>query len=141
VNSKILCGSIAAIAMLAASAALAEEMKMKATLSGSQEVPPTQSAGKGDAAITFDSASKKLSWTVNYSGLSGPATAAHFHGPAEPGKNAGVAVPIPNQGKSPVTGSATLTDALAADLTAGKYYVNIHTAANPGGEIRGQVTK
>ncbi|MEO6781607.1 MAG: CHRD domain-containing protein, partial [Bradyrhizobium sp.] len=68
-------------------------------------------------------------------------TAAHFHGPAEPGKNAGVAVAIPSASTSPVEGSATLTDAQAADLEAGKYYVNIHTAANPGGEIRGQVMK
>jgi hypothetical protein len=140
-NNKTLCGGIAAIAMLTASASFAEEMKMKADLSATQEVPPTQSQGKGNAEVNFDSASKKLSWTVTYSGLTGPATAAHFHGPAEAGKNAGVAVPIPNQANSPVTGSATLTDAQAADLTAGKYYVNIHTAANPGGEIRGQVTK
>ena len=140
-NNKTLCGGIAAIAMLAASACFGEEMKMKADLSATQEVPPTQSQGKGNAEVNFDTASKKLSWTVTYSGLTGPATAAHFHGPAEAGKNAGVAVPIPNQATSPVTGSATLTDAQAADLTAGKYYVNIHTAANPGGEIRGQVTK
>ena len=78
---------------------------------------------------------------ADYSGLSGPATAAHFHGPAEAGKNAGVAVAIPNATSSPVDGSATLTDAQAADLVAGKYYINVHTAANPGGEIRGQVTK
>ena len=140
-NSRILCGSIAAIAMLAASTSFAQEMKMKADLTGTQEVPPVTTQGKGSAAVTFDPASKKLSWTVNYSGLSGPATAAHFHGPAEPGKNAGVAVPIPNQATSPVNGSATLTDAQAAALQAGSYYVNIHTAANPGGEIRGQVTK
>jgi CHRD domain len=141
VNSKILCGGIAAIAMLTASSAFAQEMKMKADLSGTQEVPPVTTQGKGSAEISFDAASKKLSWTVTYSGLSGPATAAHFHGPAEPGKNAGVAVPIPNQATSPVTGSATLTEAQAADLTGGRYYVNIHTAANPGGELRGQVTK
>jgi hypothetical protein len=141
VNSNILCGGIAALAMLAASASYAEEVKLKADLTGAQEVPATTTQGKGSAAVTFDTAAKKLSWTVNYSGLSGPATAAHFHGPAEAGKNAGVAVPIPNQATSPVTGSATLTDAQAADLMGGKYYVNIHTAANPGGEIRGQVTK
>jgi len=97
--------------------------------------------GKGTADVDFDPATKKLSWKVTYSGLSGPATAAHFHGPGEPGKNAGVAVAIPNAGSSPAEGSATLTDAQAADLTSGKYYVNVHTAANPGGEIRGQVTK
>jgi hypothetical protein len=115
--------------------------KMKATLDGKSEVPTNASAGTGTADIDYDAATKKLSWTLTYSGLSGPATAAHFHGPAEPGKNATVAVAIPNAGKSPVEGSATLTDAQAADLTAGKYYINVHTTANPGGEIRGQVTK
>jgi hypothetical protein len=115
--------------------------KMKATLDGKSEVPANASAGKGTAEIDYDAASKKLSWKVTYSGLSGPATAAHFHGPAEAGKNAGVAVAIPNAGTSPAEGSATLTDAQAADLAAGKYYVYVHTAANPGGEIRGQVTK
>jgi CHRD domain len=115
--------------------------KLKATLDGKSEVPANTSAGTGSADLDYDAASKKLSWTVTYSGLSGPATAAHFHGPAESGKNAGVAVAIPNAGTSPVEGSATLTDAQAADLEAGKYYINVHTAANPGGEIRGQVTK
>src|SRR5437868_13282837 len=115
--------------------------KMKAALDGKSEVPANASAGSGTAELDYDPASKKLSWKLTYSGLSGPATAAHFHGPAETGKNAGVAVAIPNATSSPVEGSATLTDAQAADLTSGKYYVNVHTAANPGGEIRGQVTK
>jgi hypothetical protein len=115
--------------------------KMKASLDGKSEVPPNSSAGTGTADIDYDAASKKLSWKLTYSGLSGPATAAHFHGPAEAGKNAGVAVAIPSATSSPAEGSATLTDAQAADLAAGKYYVNVHTAANPGGEIRGQVTK
>jgi hypothetical protein len=122
-----------------AGSALAE--KMKATLDGKSQVPPNSSTATGSADIDYDPASKKLSWKLSYSGLSGPATAAHFHGPAEPGKNAGVAVAIPNATSSPVEGSATLTDAQAADLLAGRYYINIHTAANPGGEIRGQVTK
>ena len=115
--------------------------KYKAALDAKSEVPPNASTATGTADIDYDPATKKLSWKVTYSGLSGPATAAHFHGPAETGKNAGVAVAIPNAGKSPVEGSATLTDAQAADFTGGKYYVNIHTQANPGGEIRGQVTK
>ncbi|QDW39727.1 CHRD domain-containing protein [Bradyrhizobium sp. KBS0727] len=115
--------------------------KMKATLDGKAEVPPNASTGTGTADIDYDPATKKLSWKVTYSGLSGPATAAHFHGPADVGKNGGVAVAIPNAGTSPAEGSATLTDAQAADLVAGKYYVNVHTAANPGGELRGQVTK
>src|SRR3977135_548668 len=114
---------------------------MQATLEAASEVPPTAPAGKGAADIDYDPASKKLSWKLTYSGLSGPATAAHFHGPAEAGKNGGVAGAIPTATSSPAEGSATLTDAQAADLMAGKYYVNVHTAANPGGEIRGQVTK
>ena len=115
--------------------------KMKAALDGKSEVPANASTGSGTADLDYDPASKKLSWKLTYTGLSGPATAAHFHGPAEAGKNAGVAVAIPSATSSPVEGSATLADAQAADLVAGKYYINIHTAANPGGEIRGQVMK
>jgi hypothetical protein len=137
-KTKTLLATLA-VGILFAGPAFAE--KMKATLDGKSETPANTSAGKGTADIDYDAATKKLSWKLTYSGLSGPATAAHFHGPAEPGKNAGVAVAIPNAGTSPVEGSATLTDAQAADLMAGKYYVNVHTAANPGGEIRGQVMK
>jgi hypothetical protein len=137
-KTKTLLATLA-VGILFAGPAFAE--KLKATLDGKSETPPNTSAATGKADIDYDAATKKLSWTLTYSGLSGPATAAHFHGPAEPGKNAGVAVAIPNAGTSPVTGSATLTDAQAADLEAGKYYVNVHTAANPGGEIRGQVSK
>jgi hypothetical protein len=113
--------------------------KMKATLDGKSEVPPNTSAATGTADIDYDAASKKLSWKLTYTGLSGPATAAHFHGPAAAGANAGVKVPIANTA-SGSEGSATLTDEQAADLVAGKYYVNVHTDANKGGEIRGQVT-
>jgi hypothetical protein len=86
-----------------------------------------------------DTSAKKLSWKGAYSGLSGPATAAHFHGPAPKGQNAGVVVPV-GAAKSPVRGSATLTDAQPADLTKGNWYFNVHTAENKGGEIRGQVS-
>jgi len=115
--------------------------KFKASLNGKSEVPPNATAGTGTADIDYDPASKKLSWKLTYSGLTGAAKAAHFHGPAEPGKNGGVVVAIPGATSSPADGSATLTDAQAADLEAGKLYVNVHTEANPGGEIRGQVTK
>ena len=115
--------------------------KYKATLDGKSESPPNASTGTGTADIDYDAATKKLSWKLTYTGLSGPATAAHFHGPAEAGKNAGVELAIPGATSSPAEGSATLTDAQAADLAGGKLYVNVHTGANPGGEIRGQVTK
>ena len=129
-----------ALAWLLVSPVSAETMKMKAALDAKSEVPANDSKGTGSADITYDTASKKLSWKMTYSGLTGPATMAHFHGPAEAGKNAGVAVPI-TPATSPSEGSATLTDAQAADLMAGRYYVNVHTDANKGGEIRGQVTK
>ena len=119
----------------------AETLTYKVALKSASEVPANASSGSGTADVTYETQSKKLSWKVSYSGLTGPATAAHFHGPAEPGKNAGVMIPIQNIATSPAEGSATLTDAQAADLTAGRLYVNVHTAANPGGEIRGQVTK
>jgi hypothetical protein len=139
-NTRIMLATLALGTTIAfAGPAFAD--KMKATLDGASEVPANTTAGKGTADIDYDAASKKLTWKLTYSGLTGPATAAHFHGPAEAGKNAGVAVAIPGAALSPAEGSATLTDAQAADLMAGKYYVNIHTAANPGGEIRGQVTK
>ena len=112
---------------------------MMASLSGGNEVPPVKSAASGRAEVGFDSQTNQITWTVTYSGLSGPATAAHFHGPAAGGQNAGVVLPITGGLMSPITGSATITSAQAAELRAGKWYVNVHTAANPGGEIRGQV--
>jgi len=130
-----------AVGLAMASAAFADDVKFKASLKASEEVPPAQSSGTGTLDATYDTASKQLTYTVNYSGLTGNATAAHFHGPAEAGKNAGVVVPVQGSVASPIKGSATLTDTQAADLMAGKWYFNVHTEANKGGEIRGQVTK
>jgi hypothetical protein len=98
----------------------------------------TGAAGMIEA--TLSSSSNVLTWKITFSGLSGPVTAAHFHGPAMAGQNAAVVVPIGAPLVSPISGSTTLTPAQAADLTAGKWYVNLHTAANPSGEARGQVT-
>jgi hypothetical protein len=132
--------SALAVVALLASPARAETLTLKATMNAASEVPPNDSKATGTVTVTFDTGSKLMSWKGSYSGLSGPATAAHFHGPAEAGKNSGVAVPIPNPTAS-FEGSATLNDAQAADLLAGRYYANVHTEANKGGEIRGQVTK
>ena len=139
--SPMLSALAISASFLLASPAFAETVKLKAALDGAQQNPPVTTKGKGTAALTFDTTSKKLSWTVKYSGLSGPATAGHIHGPAAIGENAGVVIPFKGKLKSPVKGSETLTDAQATDLLAGKYYVNIHTAANKDGEIRGQIDK
>jgi CHRD domain len=137
-NPKVLLAGASVCFMLPAMS-LAETVSYKASLTGVQEVPANDSKGTGTAAVTYDTASKTLTWKVTYSGLTGPATAAHIHGPAEAGKNAPVAVPFPKP-ESPIEGSGPLTDAQAGDLAAGKLYVNVHTAANKGGEIRGQLT-
>jgi hypothetical protein len=125
----------------ASSVAVAETITYKAVLNAQSQPTPNDSKGTGTAEVTYDTTSKTLTWTVTFDGLTGPATAAHFHGPAEPGQNAGVALLIGNNPTSPAKGTATLTDAQAADLAAGRWYINIHTAANRGGEIRGQVVK
>jgi hypothetical protein len=126
------------LSALSISVAFAQTVSYKIDLKGSEEVPANTSKGAGTAEVTYDSATKQLKWKVTYSGLTGPATMGHIHGPAEPGKNAPVVIPFAKV-DSPIEGSATLTDAQAADLAAGRLYVNIHTAENKGGEIRGQI--
>ena len=123
---------------LAVPAAFAEETKFMAMLSGAEEAPPVETGGTGSGNITWNSETKELSWSIDFAGLSGPATAAHFHGPADPGANAGPVITTDDL-ESPSEGKATLTDEQAADLAGGKWYVNVHTEANPNGEIRGQV--
>jgi hypothetical protein len=121
--------------------ARAETIPFHAALNTASEVPPKTGDGKGATEATLDTASKKLNYTITYSGLSGPASAAHIHGPAEAAANAAVMVPFPAPVTSPIKGTVTLTDAQITNLEAGKTYVNVHTAANPGGEIRGQLVK
>ena len=131
---------VAAVSALALSACAPQE-QFKATLSGASEVPPTRSAGAGNAALVLNPSTALVTWTVNHANLSGPVTAGHLHGPAAPGANAGVVVPFTKVDASPITGSASLTVAQMEQLRSGLWYVNLHTAANPGGEIRGQVTQ
>lgn len=139
-QAMCLAGAMLLGVMLAGPAARAEVVKLSGELKGSNEVPPNNSSGSGKAEATYDTDTKTLTYTVTYDGLTGPAMGAHFHGPSEAGKNAGIALPFKST-QSPIQGTATLTDAQAADLLAGKWYSNIHTAANPGGELRGQMAK
>jgi CHRD domain len=137
-------GAAGMVLLGSATPSQAATTNFKATMNAATEVPPNQSTGTGTVTASFDPSTKVLTWEGSFSGLTGPATAAHFHGPAEPGKNAGVAIWISEKGKtldSPFKGTATLTDAQASDLQAGLMYVNVHTAANPGGELRGQLVK
>lgn len=128
-----------------------QPVKYRAALAGFNEVPRNRSPGRGTAELTL--VGKQLSWTVTFRRLLAPVVSAHIHGPATKGINAGVMINLgQSDGKvdlehadqpleSPLTGKAILTDSQIADLDAGKMYINIHTRALRGGEIRGQIVK
>lgn len=216
--SSILAAGAAAL-LLSTAPAFAELLTFSAELMGAAEVPPNESTGTGTLTADYDTESKLFKWSISYQGLSGPASAAHFHGPANPDEvadpvlpvslepaaagaeaetpaeaaepkapaeaepttpaeaepeapagaeaetgngaeaeapaeaepvtptEAEPAAPAEDQPGSPadpeaanqITGEATLTDEQAADLQAGKWYINIHTAQYPDGELRGQL--
>ena len=138
-KTALVLGLLAAVA--AWPMAQAAVTTYKGTLGGGAEVPPVTTPVKGTAQVNVDPATKQVTWRVDYTGLSGPATAAHIHCGAAAGANAGVAVPLGAgpTAASPMSGSGAMTDAQLADLTAGKCYVNIHTDGNKGGELRGQL--
>jgi hypothetical protein len=131
----------AAVSAVFVSAASAATVSHTARLNGRSEGPKTDSKGKGKFDGQFDTQSKVLTYTLTFDGLSGPAAAAHIHGPATRSQTAGVVAPLGDKNPtSPVSGSVTLTDDQVKMLQSAKMYVNVHTAANPGGEIRGQIT-
>jgi len=119
-----------------------------ASLAGSQEVPAVTTGGSGSAWAVVSADQSMITYVVTYGGLSGPVVAAHIHAGAV-GANGGVILPLVH-GPSPMVGTltasnlsasgplATFADAVAA-IRAGGTYVNLHTAANPGGEVRGQL--
>jgi hypothetical protein len=126
--------------LLSAGAAQADTIHFAATLTGAGENPANSSQGKGELSAELERNEHVLTYRATYTGLSGPATMAHFHGPAEPGANAPPVVVVKDP-SSPISGTAILTPAQQDDLLAGKWYFNVHTQANPGGEIRGQVQR
>src|SRR3954463_3116098 len=116
------CSTLAGLAVasvLVAQPAMAETMSFKADLKGAEEVPPNTTKGTGSITATYDSTGKKLSWKGNVTGLTGAPTAAHFHGPAEPGKNAPPIVPVTGVKEGSFEGSATLSDDQAKMINAG----------------------
>lgn len=119
--------------------------QVSATLNAAQENPAGTSTGTGTFTGSFDASTKVLTYNVTWSGLSGAATAGHIHGPAATNANAAVLIPFTlvagsTTGSGSASGTATLPDTTIAFLQQGKLYANIHTAAKPGGEIRGQLT-
>ena len=140
---RMIAAAIAAVLLIAAaSPAHAERIRLSANLDGVSEVPPVESPATATATVWFDKETGAVTWDVYWSGLSGPPTAAHFHGPASKTNRADVQVDLGGDGfHSPFRGSATLNEEQADQLLTGKWYINIHTASHPDGEIRGQVLR
>jgi len=128
-----LFAAVAVASLMIAGAASAQMSHYSAKLAGAAGVK-----GSGEVQAMLDG--KTLTYSASYKDLTGPVVAAHFHNAATPGGDGPPVVPA-KVSPSPIKGTATLTDAQIADLNAGKWYFNVHTAANPGGEIRGTVTK
>jgi len=138
-------GTLAAVTLVAAGLAAAAQIhKVSATLNAMQEVPKQvvkAPNAKGAFSGTYVQHGRRatLTWKLTYSGLTGRATAAHIH-LGKPGVSGNVIVPLCAVNcHSGMTGSATISSTVVAALEAGKTYVNVHTAKNPAGEIRGQV--
>ena len=96
-------------------------------------------SGTGLGLFTYDDVTNLLSWEISWSGLSGTPTVQHLHGAANPDQNAGVRVNIGVAG-NPVIGSTVITEAYETELLSGLWYVNLHSDAFNGGEIRGQIS-
>jgi hypothetical protein len=130
-----------ALSLLAVAPVAAETLTYKVALSPKNEVPPVPTNATGSADVTYDTVTRVVTWNITHSGLSGAPTAAHFHGPSSALENAPVIVVFSAPLASPFKGTATLTPDQATQLLAGNWYINIHTQAYPGGELRGQVPK
>ena len=111
--------------------------------SGSQEIPTNATTGTATLTGTYNAKTNSLSYTINWNGLTGVATVAHFHGPATATETANPMVDITigaNGVNGNASGTVTVTDAFETALLSGKIYYNVHTALYPNGEIRSQVT-
>ena len=110
---------------------------------GSQEVPAVSTGAIGTLTGNYDVSTNVLNYNITWSGLSGNVNAAHIHGPAMMGENAGVIHPLnvtTNGLSGVISGAVTLSDSTETQLLAGNLYYNLHTAMHPNGEIRGQIS-
>ena len=102
-------------------------------------IPPARSNGTGQLDAIYDASTRLFRWKVSWSGLSGVVTGAQFHGPADGGQVGPATMIWPGPFGPTYEGRATLTPEQAVDLLGGRWYLNVRTAANPAGELRGQL--
>ncbi len=136
IHTPAAVAAITAAMLFAVPAAQAEMMVFKTEMTGTAEVPPNDSMATGTAEVTLDTEAKTVTWTFTHDKLSGDMTAAHIHGPATATESA---PPVVDTTSETMTGTGPITDAQAAEMIAGMYYFNVHTAKFPDGEIRGQL--
>ena len=144
VRYSIILALASALALGTATLAQATTFGYTATLKGINEVPANASPAAGSAFIIYDDVASTISITGSFSGLVAPLTAGHLHGPALPGVNASVIHGFPGLPLGSTSGSWSdvwvgVNATQVGYLTTGKLYVNLHSQAFPGGEIRGQV--
>jgi hypothetical protein len=153
---------VAAAVVVTACESSEEDLEYRASLSGSQEVPPVTTSATGTFTAEIEDGSNVMTYNLSFSGLGSNAALAHIHGPAAVGVNANILVNLddPTNGRTitlgatsgTATGSINLAagavitatvsgDSLRKLFDAGQLYVNVHTANVGSGEIRGQVTK
>jgi hypothetical protein len=137
---RLLAFAVAALSA-ADAPAFADVVPIEASLTGGSEAPPNDSPATGQLEGTLDTDTNTLEWTVTYSGLTGPALSADFHGPAPLGENAPIEVGTPGALASPFHGVARIDATQVNDLKAGRWYFNLHSKTFPAGEIRGPVVR
>src|SRR5262245_55647130 len=132
---RILQIILVVVALCAASFAQAAHYSASVTLNGANEVPPNGSTSTGQCGVSIDTNANTLTYHLTYTAFGTPETAAHIHGFAPPGMNAGVIVPIP--AGTTKDGVWNYLEAQEPNILAGLTYFNVHSMAFPGGEIRG----
>jgi hypothetical protein len=135
---RVIMPVLAAALLLAGREASATTVTWEILLEGSQETPPNATTAWGSAVLSYDTDTNQLSYDISFFGLSSAELFSHIHGPAARGVPAGILHNLPN-GSSKI-GSVSVSEGDEASLLAGLWYVNVHSANFPGGEIRGQIS-
>jgi hypothetical protein len=134
------CSAAALALVLSAAPAMAKTVMFKGDLSGGAVNPPSGSKASGEIEVKLDPDTRKITWKGSYKGLKSEETAAHFHGPAGPGENAGPVLPA-DAADGKIEGEATLDAKQVKQLENGQWYFNLHTSKHPDGALRGQLTR
>ncbi|HEY8356251.1 MAG TPA: CHRD domain-containing protein [Ramlibacter sp.] len=117
-----------------------EQERFHAVLDGAQQVPAVSTAASGHAELHYTLRGQMLRWEIHHSSVNGPVTSGHIHGPGGPGQNADIVIPLSGRlENSPIRGQLRISPEQYEQLRSGQWYVDLHTARHPQGELRGQL--